>query len=365
MNKSAKIVVGILIIVVVIFIGYNAVKNQGQSDTIKIGIIAPLTGSSAFVGEGIRDAVLLAQKDIKNTKYQYEFVIEDDALDAKKTALAINKLISVDKVDAVVSFGSGTGNVVSPVTEQKKIIHFGIASDANIAKGNFNFIHFTPPSEEAKLMVDQLSKRGIKKIATFTLNQQGFLAITDSIKKNLTGTNIQLVSEQIFNTGDTDFRTIISKAKNNNPEILIIEGFSPEIDILAKQLKEAKISTPITTVNAFELSKQKDLFEGYWYVYTADPTVEFAKHFQDAYDNREITMGVSNTYDAISLIVAAAEKSDSKTKPSTSFIVNELMKVRDFKGALGNLTIDKDGIVISSPVVRMIKDGKPVSIPKL
>ena len=181
----------------------------------------------------------------------------------------------------------------------------------------------------------------------------------------MAGTNIQLVSEQIFNTGDTDFRTIISKAKSSNPSILIIEGFSPEIDILAKQLKEAKISMPITTINAFELSKQKDLFEGYWYVYTADPTVEFAKHFQDVYNNREITMGVSNAYDAVNLIVTAAEKSTSQTKPSTSFIVDELMKVKDFKGALGSLTIDKDGIVISLPVVRIIKNGKPVSMPKL
>ena len=109
--------------------------SKVSAEQIKIGVVVPMTGNLAFLGEGIRDAMLLAKQDLGSTQYAYELIFEDDQLDPKMTASAVNKLIGVNKVDAIVSFGSGPGNVVGNIGEQNKVVHFGIASDPNVAKG--------------------------------------------------------------------------------------------------------------------------------------------------------------------------------------------------------------------------------------
>jgi branched-chain amino acid transport system substrate-binding protein len=363
MSQLIKQVIAVIVVVVVVAVGYFLSKDQNEvsAKSIKIGVVAPLTGDLAFIGEGIRDAMVLAQENSKNTKYTYELIFEDDQLDSKMSASAANKLISVDKVDAIVSFGSGPGNVVAPIAEQNKIVYFGIATDPVVAKGEYNFIHWTPPSEENKVFVAELERRGIKKLGVFESNAQGAAALIADLKEKLKGTDIEIVTEQIFNSGERDFRSIIAKAKDSGAEIYLVMAFSPELEVLGKQIKEAGINTPLTSVECFELSEQVAIFEGEWYVNSADPTKDFTDKFA-AKTSKNLTMGAANAYDIFNLVVAAAEKVKSPEKPASEQIADELTTIKDFGGALGNISVNEDGIVVSTAAVRMIKDGKPVTV---
>lgn len=363
MNKLIKWIIGIIVVVAVVAISYFVSNNPSKVSTksIKIGVVAPMTGDLAFLGEGIRDAMLLAKQDLKSTQYNYELIFEDDQLDSKMTASAVNKLISVNKVDAIVSFGSGPGNVVAPIAEQNKVVHFGIASDSNVAKGEFNFIHWTPPSEENKVFVKELQRRGIKKLGVFKSNTQGAAAVIADLKEKIKGTNIKIVTDQVFNSGEKDFRSIISKAKNSGAEIYLLMAFSPELEVLAKQIKEAGINTPLTSIECFELSEQVKLFEGEWYVNAASPTENFANKFE-AKTGKNPTLGAANAYDIFNLVVFATDGFRDSTKPKSKQIANELTTIKDFNGVLGNLNVNESGVVISRASVRMIKDGKPVTI---
>ena len=80
--------------------------NQSGNATVKIGVILPLTGSLANVGAGMRDSVMLAAEDA-NAKggiggRQIELVIEDTACDQAKAIPAINKMITRDKIVALI-----------------------------------------------------------------------------------------------------------------------------------------------------------------------------------------------------------------------------------------------------------------------
>jgi branched-chain amino acid transport system substrate-binding protein len=243
------------------------------------------------------------------------------------------------------------------------VIHFGIASDPNVAKGEFNFIHWTPPSAENEALVRELQKRNIKRIGIFEVKQQGIAAIMEDLRNKIKGTDIQIVSDQAFSAGEKDFRSLILNMKKDNPEIILFETFSPELEILAKQIKEAGIKTPLTATEAFEYTDQINLFEGEWYVQAADATENFASAYKAKFGS-EYKLGAPNVYDSFNLIVAAYEKigKNSASKPDTTSIVNALTHIKDFNGALENLSIDSDGVVWSKAVARMIKDGKPVTI---
>jgi branched-chain amino acid transport system substrate-binding protein len=364
MSQSTKWVLGIIVVVVaVVAIRHFTTKNSKESlvKPIKIGVVAPMTGDLAFMGEGIRDAILLAKENMGSTKNSYEVIFEDDQLDPKMTASAVNKLISVDNADAIVSFSSVTGNVVTPIAEQDKVVHFGIASDLNVAKGKYNFIHWTPPSEENKVFIEELQRRGIKKLGVFESNAQGAAAVMADLRERLKGTDIEIVTNQVFNFGEKDFRSIIAKAKNSEADIYLLMAFSPELEVLAKQIKEAGIKTPLTSIESFELSEQVALFEGEWYINAADPTGDFTDKFM-AKTGKNPTLGAANAYDIFNLIVAASEKNVGSTKPTPDQIASELKKIENFSGALGNLSVDEDGLVVSKAAVRMIQDGKPVSV---
>ncbi len=365
MSKENKII--IWIVICLFFVGGIYIvatkKDLENNNIIKIGVIAPLSGNMASLGEGVRNGVLLAYDSIKNTHYKYELIFEDDQLDPKKTASAINKLINIDKVDAVISFTSGSGNVIAPIAETNKIIHFGIANDANIAKGEYNFIHWTPPAEKAKLFVEELKKREIKKISSITLNQQGALATHSAANEYLKKTDIEIVGDELIMKGDTDFKTVILKAQKGNPDIISIKAFSPELELVIKQIKDLGITTPLTSIEAFSWAKNKELLEGSWYVDAGDPSLQFKQLYENTYKTT-ITQGAPNSYDIIKLLVYAIENVKTNNRPTADEIIKNLHIIKDFSGAMGSLTIDTDGIVVSKADVYEIRDGKQVLLEK-
>lgn len=355
------------LIVLVYSIFNNTSGNVVKEDKpiVKIGASLPLTGGAGFIGQGMRDAIELAEEKLpKNTKYEYQMIYEDDKLDSKEASTVVQKLISIDNVDVIISATSGPGNVIAPIAEQNKILHMSTASDGNIAKKQYNFIHWTTPEEEAKTFVAELQRRNIKTIAILETNQQGILATSQAVKEELKGTDIKAVYESYFNFGEKDFKTLLTKAKEQNPDIYLFESFSPEIEAITKQARELGIIN-ITSIEAFEFSEQPELFEGLWYVNPADSTEEFNNLFKAKY-GKNPGLAAANGYDEFNLIVMAYENAGknlgANEKPTTQQISDELLKIKNFKGALGNLNVLPNRIVDSKAVVRMIKDGKPVTI---
>jgi len=363
MNKTTKIILGIVVLVIIVVL-VAVFYKPAPKEAIKIGAILPLTGSMAYSGESLRDAILLAQSQLpKESKYTYEVIFEDDALDPVKASTAINKLINIDKVDAVISTGSGSGNVISSLTQQNKVIHFGVTSDLNVAKGEFNFIHWTPPESQAKKFVEEIKNRGIKKLAFIGVQHEGTKAKWEKAKEELNKIGIEVVTEEWFPFGTRDFKTIILRAKQVNPDIVMIQALSPELEIFAKQAKELDIGIPLTTIEAFEYTKQPELFEGYWYIQAAEPTDKFTTEYITKYNDIP-KLGSPYAYDSFNLIVEGFERvgKNYKGEPTPETIVQELLKIKDFLGAAGTLTMKENGIIWSDAVVKMIKNGKPVII---
>jgi branched-chain amino acid transport system substrate-binding protein len=359
------ICIGVIWLVTFI-LGKNEVNNQ--KPIVKIGITLPLTGDVSVLGQSVKKSIELAHSLLPtSTKYQYELVFEDDKFKPALGVTTATKLINVDKVSALVSFGSPVGNVVSPIAEKSKITHLNdFASASSVADGEYNFIHYTPAYEDSKLFIEELQKRGIKNLVFFAqTDNPGATAIIETFEKDIKNTDIKVLSTQKFNTGTRDFKTQIGLVKNLNPEIYVLEATSPELEILTKQIREAGIKTPITTMECFEFSDQLSLFEGLWYVNGADPQPWFVDLYRKTY-NEEPKFGAANGYDALNLLVQATEKAgNGKVVPTSTEIRDVLARTKEFDGAVGdNLSMDANGLVVSKAVVRIIKDGKPVTISK-
>jgi ABC-type branched-subunit amino acid transport system substrate-binding protein len=252
--------------------------------------------------------------------------------------------------------------VAAPIAQAAGVVHFGIASDPNVAKGEYNFIHSTKPDSEARLWVEEATRRGYKRVAILCLQQQGELAIAESVKKYAASEGLEIVTQQTFDVGEVDFRTYLMKAGQSEPDIYLALAFSPEVDNLYKQFKEQGIKAEFSGIESLELSSTPALFEGLWYINAADSTDSFREAYKQMFNENPV-FGSPNAYDIFNLIVAGYERAgDGVTKPSHAAVAAELAKIQGFQGVLGELNMDPDGIVDSLPVVRMIRNGEPVTL---
>ena len=335
--------------------------EETQKPVVKIGFIAPLTGKVAALGQDTKDAILLAQSELlPSDKFNYQIIFEDDQLDNKLTALAAQKLIHIDKVDAIITFSAGPGNVVAPLAKQNKILHFNISFDGKLADGGLNFVDSTPPRAMANLFMQVLKKKGINKIAFAELNQQGVYAVAEELAQQLKQDNtITLTAREKFNFGDRDFRTLIAKLKETQPQAYFIMSFSPELEILAQQMKQAAIKDPITTIWSYDTSDNPKIFDGQWYVSTAEPLDSFKDKFEKRYGRRP-EGDQFNSYDIFNMIVKGFETSDGSQKPTAPEVAAQLHQLKDFEGSVGHLEIDSQGVVQSQPTYKEMVNGKPI-----
>ncbi|MDB5259390.1 MAG: ABC-type branched-chain amino acid transport system, periplasmic component, branched-chain amino [Candidatus Taylorbacteria bacterium] len=361
MQTNIKKVLGAAIFIVIIgIIAWNVGGSSADGKTIKIGVVLPLTGTQAHVGEGLKNAVELAEKNLGSTKFKYDVIFEDDRFDPKTAVTAAQKLISIDKVDAILDAYASIGNAVSPITEKAGITHIGIAFDPKIAEGSHNFLLFTRPDTAARTFLEEMRRRDIHTLGIFRLNNQGILAVYQSVK-NLAGEyGVTIVSDESFQPGERDFKEIITKSAKGKAGVYALLTLSPELEILAKQLNDQGIHNQ-TSIIYFELAQDKAVFNGLWSVGYGKVSTDLESEYKAAY-GKDLTFGVPNIYDAFNVIVRASEAYAGKGKPTSDYIAQQILQASDVEGALGKLHVSPERIIDSPALIKVMKDGKMVFV---
>ncbi len=160
-----------LLSVVILFSTNIAISQERlpseNPTTVKLGVILPLSGEAASVGEAVKNGISIGlQKLPADIRSKIELIYEDDRLAPLNTISAFHRLDSVQKVDIILNVSSGTANALAPISEQNKIPLIAIATDPAVVKGRKYAVNFwVTPEEEARVMVPEVLKRGYKNIA--------------------------------------------------------------------------------------------------------------------------------------------------------------------------------------------------------
>ena len=298
-------------------------KNEVTKPAIKIGAILPLSGDLSIWGNSEKQGLMLAKETLpQKLKNNYELIFEDSANANKNIQLLAQKLISVDKVDAIITMFDPAANIVGPMASANKIIHFGQSWFPQYVKDEYNYNIYADMVEEAHLITDYLVNKGVKKVYLFTVNQTGFIGGTDILKSLLQEKSI-IYQETTFNFGQTDFRTDIIKTKSFGAEAFIIGAFAPEADILTKQLKQINGKNIIITGLDLGLNiANKSLYEGSVFGSPAMPNASFLKQYQTKYNDANYLFGATVGYVSFKAIVNAFERNSNNDKQLTAAFLN-------------------------------------------
>lgn len=238
---------GALIVATAMLVGSVPAHAQGP---IRIGASLSLTGTYAQPGGYQHEGYKLCQKDL-NAKggllgRKVEFVVYDDQSQPATGVRLYEKLITDDKVDAVMGpYSSAVSEAVANVTEKyKKVMVAPLAATTEIFKKGrkYAFMILSPAEVYLEGLVDIASKRGLKTIAILnedTLFPKASAAGTAELAKKA---GLRVVFQEAYPKGNQDFSAILTKVKAANPDVLAAATYFDDAVAVTRQMKELSVS---------------------------------------------------------------------------------------------------------------------------
>jgi branched-chain amino acid transport system substrate-binding protein len=364
-NKKIWIIITIIIAAAIAIIALpNKQIVDDDKPVIKIGVILPLSGDSAFAGVPVRKTIQVALEDAKregNLKFEYELIFDDNQNIPKQSITSANRLINVNRVNAILSMWSEVGVTINKMVNDKKIIHIGCSWGYETAQGKYAFNHATFQEEQTSALIKELKKRNIKSIGLVYENEKQQNETVDYIAKELTAAGVKVAFDQKILRGTLDLRSEIAKMKKSNAEIVLMLMFPPTMNAFVKQKSEMNYDVPLTSIEYFTF--QPELFEGYWYISDALGTDKFGKYIKEK-TSEELNSCMGNMYDSVKLLINAFENTPIENGapiPTSDAVAETLqnMNTKKFNSVMGDIWFDDQGNIHTQTTLKIIKNGKP------
>jgi branched-chain amino acid transport system substrate-binding protein len=238
--------------------GTSASPSQATvSKDLTIGFTASQTGAQNVASnkqtEGIKlwvdDVTKAGGIKLKNgTVLKPQIKSYDDESKTDRVQALYTKLINDDKVDFLLSpYSSGLVKAAAVVSEQngKVMVTAGGADDATMEQG-FKYIYqvYTPASKYLTGAIDLMLKLdpSIKKVAIVNEKDSFSTSVVLAAKPYAESKGLQVVVNEGYDTGTTDFAPFINKIVAATPDAIIGGGHLPDGTTFAKQLYEKKVS---------------------------------------------------------------------------------------------------------------------------
>lgn len=333
--------------------------------TVKIGVITSLTGKFAENGNNAKAALELAREDVGSDGLDFELIFEDYGYEAAKAALAANKLINVDKADALISWSSMAGNVTAPIAERNGIVNFAISNDKSIpAAGKHNFIHWTQSEALTDKFMEQIAGKDYKKIVLFAVYQASLQKDADVLEKLMKAQGIE-VERVNFAIDSKDFGLIIDEMKLKNFDAWFVSALPPSLDIFLKAFFQKKVDKPLLAIDSFTFAKDKNLLEGMEYVSVPDGNVSLLQRIKNK-TGSENYFSAGYVYDAGKMLMETYNRLYRETGriPNSDEVSAALTEIKDYPGAVGKISVGEDRVVHSEAVVKKISGGKVIETGK-
>ncbi|MDR1026209.1 MAG: ABC transporter substrate-binding protein [Lactobacillus sp.] len=332
----------------------NNVVLEPKRPIVKIGVVLPITGNLSDNGNTSNAVVEKVAQEVQESPVQFEFIVEDNAQDLKKTAMIANKFVNADEVSAVVSMFTGPGSVVTPVVTAKEVLHICIANDCNIAEGPLNFANWQQMSVASEKLIELLESKKVKKIVIFTMEDAGPVLVSKHVREAFENKGIKFV-EYGFNPTERDFALMVEKAKKDKADMWMLNTFSPAIELIRKAMIEKKIKTPVTSIQTFGDAEDKELIRGFDYVEAAEVSEEIKDYVMEKTGSANVTVA-AYTYDTLKMIVKVNE--DFYTRegrlPTGEEMAKELLDMKEYYGTVGHVEISPERIMYSDTVITQL-----------
>ena len=376
MNLKLKLTVAAVITMVA---GFSSAQ---ETQVVKIGHVAPMSGGQAHYGKDNENGVRMAIEDlnaqnviIAGKKIKFEIVAEDDAADPKQGTAAAQKLCDSKVAGVVGHLNSGTTIPAAKIYNDCGIPHVtGAATNPSLTKPGYKTTYRIIANDNALgaglafYAADTLKLKKVAIIDDRTAYGQG---VAEVFKKTAQQKGMKIVDEQFTTDKATDFMAILTAIKAKAPDAIFYGGMDPQGGPMLRQMEQLGMSNVkyfggdgiCTTAIANLAAGAKTLSN----VVCAEggsslvkmPGGDAWKKRYDAKYPGQFQIYSPYTYDATFVLVDAMKRAKS-TDPKV--YTAELIKT-NFKGVTTNIAFEPNG-ELKNPAITLYvyKDGKKLAL---
>lgn len=300
------------------------------AEDIPIGVLVPLTGGGSPYGPNMLKAIQMTTDAINKAGgplgRHIKLYVEDSQTSPDAAVTAAQKVISLNHVAAIIgTWSSAVTLAVLPITKQAGILELNTSGAPEITGPKFRDLVFrTQPTDKpyGVSMARFAKHENMHKVALMVLNNPYALALADSFGAAWKGMGMPAASSVVYNPGATTYSGELQKALQDNPDLLIIAGYTPDASIIAKEWYAAngksKVMGPGFALNgSFVKNVGANVTNGFFAVDGIPPVTQpgykaFADTFQAATGTSlSESFWAAQVHDQINIIALAIEAAKS------------------------------------------------------
>nr|WP_092074557.1 ABC transporter substrate-binding protein [Dendrosporobacter quercicolus]NSL49050.1 ABC transporter substrate-binding protein [Dendrosporobacter quercicolus DSM 1736]SDN01533.1 amino acid/amide ABC transporter substrate-binding protein, HAAT family [Dendrosporobacter quercicolus] len=351
-----------------------------QEDVIKLGANLEMTGNNATFGQSAANGTKLAIKEV-NAKggllgKQLTLVIADNKSEAAEAANAMQKLITQDKVVAVIApiasssvIAGSQVNIdnkvlaISPTASNPKVT---VDPDSGKVREYLFRAAFIDPFQGAVMANFANTSLHAKTAALYIENSSDYAkGLGQFFKETFLKNGGTIVAEEAYLAKDTDFKATLTKIKANQPDVVFVPGYYQEVGMVIKQAREMGLTVPILGGDGWDSAKLPEIAGA-----AALNNTFFANHYSPDDNSPAIATFVESykkeygqtpdafaalAYDAAMMVMEAMKRANSADPVK---IKDELAKTKNYAAVSGVITLNETHDAVKSAVIIEMKDGK-------
>jgi len=338
--------------------------------TVVIGMLGPLSGDYATYGVSVANGVELAINEANASgKYSYRFVLrkEDTRGDQVQALNAINKLIELDRVTAIVgAVLSGETLTAGPIAQDAGVPFITPSATAPAVSeiGDYGFRNVITDDMQAAQMAEYAVKNlGLRRFAILYANNDYGLALRRAFEAGVRAHGGQVVAVESYLDGDSNFSAQLTNIAAQNPEALYIGGYYTEAAKIAQQAALQGLKVRLMGADGFDSPElinlggaavEGALFTSGFYNGTQDPlAAEFVRKYEAAYGSKP-DMFAANAYDSARIIIEAIQA----VGPNRAAVRDWIANVKDFPGVTGLTTFAENGDAVKPLYILRVENGQ-------
>ena len=348
--------------------------TKPATDTIKVGEYASLTGKEASFGQQSHKGLVLAIEELNAAGgvlgKKLELITEDNQTRSGESATAVKKLISRDKVIALIGeVASGRSNEAAPIAQAAKIPMIApAATNPSVTQtGDYIFrVCFIDPFQGtvmAKFAKDDLKAQKVAILAS--VSNAYSVGLAKFFKETFVANGGTVVVEKSFSEGDKDFRAQLTAVKAAGVDAIFVPSYYTEAALIARQARDLGLTVPLFGGDGWVADELLQIggeaLNGCYYSThfspeNQDPAVQiFVKKFRTKWAGLNPDAFAALGYDAAFVLVDAIKRAGTTDGPK---LRDALAATKNFAGVTGVTNIDANRDASKPAAIIAIKGGK-------
>lgn len=338
-----------------------------------------MTGSEATFGRSTDNGIQLAIDEINQAGgvdgKKVRVITYDDKGDAREAGTAVTRLVTRDKVVAVLGeVASSLSLVGAPVCQENGVpmVSPSSTNPAVTKVGDKIFrVCFIDPFQGfvcAKFARENEKVKASK--AGILYDQQAAYAVglQDEFAKAFKQLGGEIVSTQTYQAGDQDFSAQLTAIRASNPDVIFIPGYYTDVGNIAIQARKLGIKAPLLGGDGWDSAKLGEIagnaingsfYSNHYSHEDPDPRVQdFIRKYKERFGGTPDGLAALG-YDAARIVCDAIGKAGSVKGDD---IAAQLAKTKDFAGVTGKISIDADRNAVKPAVMLEMKGGQPTYV---